>query len=371
MMENSHIISLAVSFIAAFISVLWLHPKMVEIAISKGITDNPDKRKLQRKPIPVLGGVAVFFGIVIGTGCSLTFCNSCEGMVTILMLLIIMLYVGTMDDIMGLSPALRFTIEIISVIIAIFAGTGYCLNDFHGLWGVNAIPQNVAVPLTIFAIVGIINAINLIDGVDGLSSGFAIMACTIFGIYFCITQDMLMAILAASCIGALIPFFIHNVFGTRSKMFIGDGGSLVMGMVLSIFVLRAIDSRYPSPEIESAGRHLGLIPFALSVMAIPVFDTLRVMGTRMLRGHSPFAPDKRHLHHAFIDLGFSHFQTTLSILLLNFIIVAGWYLLYMAGLSQSVQLVFVVVTAITFTIGIYFLIRSVRNLKNRRANSKK
>lgn len=97
--------------------------------------------------------------------------------------MMIMLYTGTMDDILDLSPALRFLIEIGTVLLLIFVG-GYTLNDFHGLWGLNQIPQGVAIPLTVFAAVGIINAINLIDGVDGLSSGYCILTSLLFGVMF-------------------------------------------------------------------------------------------------------------------------------------------------------------------------------------------
>ena len=160
------------------------------------------------------------------------------------------------------------------------------------------LPGWVAVPLTVVAAVGIINAINLIDGVNGLSSGYCITACTMFGTLFYLSGDMKMTILAVVSVGALIPFFLHNVFGKTSKMFIGDGGTLVMGVVITVFVIETLRSgsacgAYVGPEV-------GLIPFSLAVLCIPVFDTLRVMFSRILRGTSPFRPDKTHLHHMFM-----------------------------------------------------------------------
>lgn len=344
---------ITIAFITAFFSVLWLHPKMVRIAQEKAITDNPNKRKLQRKPVPVLGGVAVFFGIAIGLGCGIPLYH-CDGMVIIFALLTLMLYTGTMDDIIGLTPKLRFLIEILAVLAAIFIG-GYSINDFHGLWGIERIPDWAAIPLTIISVVGIINAINLIDGVDGLSSGFCIMACIIFGIYFWLIGDVMMATLAAASIGALIPFFCHNVFGKTSKMFIGDGGTLVMGMTMSLFVLRILFSDNQSGFIVECGCNLGLIPFTLAVLAIPVFDTVRVMAARIINRTSPFKPDKKHLHHAFIELGFSHIATTITILTLNAAIVAGWFFIYKAGYSADIQLYFVIAAATVFTFGIYLL----------------
>lgn len=349
-----------VAFAVAFLSALWLHPKVVKVAKLKNITDNPDKRKLQREPVPVLGGTVVFFGIALGVG-ALSPYYELPGLMLMFTLMLLMLYTGTMDDILGLTPGLRFVIEILATLAVIYVG-GYSIDNFHGLWGVGAITPWLGVPLTVVAAVGIINAINLIDGVNGLSSGYCIMSCAIFGGFFYLTDDMMMTILAAACIGALIPFFIHNVFGNRLRMFIGDGGTLMMGMVLSLFVLRVLDVDNDgvaelSLNASVSGREFGLIPFTLAVLSIPVFDTLRVMTMRIVRGTSPFSPDKTHLHHAFIDMGFSHFATTLSILGLNLAIVICMLLLYMFGAGVCMQFLLVLVLALCFTVGVYAVSR--------------
>lgn len=177
------------AFLVAILSVHWIHPRLVRIALDKNIVDNPNARKLQRRPTPVLGGIAVFFGSVIGLGCASITCD-CSELFIVVVAMMIMLYTGTMDDILDLSPALRFLIEIGTVLLLIFVG-GYTLNDFHGLWGLNQIPQGVAIPLTVFAAVGIINAINLIDGVDGLSSGYCILTSLLFGMMFWYVGDLL------------------------------------------------------------------------------------------------------------------------------------------------------------------------------------
>lgn len=335
-------------FIALFL-VGWIHPKLVKIALLKNIVDNPDARKLQRTPVPVLGGVAVFFGVVIAIGC-MSNAVDCSRLPVVIMAMMAMLYTGTMDDILNLSPALRFLIEIITVSLLIFVG-GYCINDFHGLWGVGQFSAWYAVPLTVFAAVGIINAINLMDGVNGLSSGYCIMACIIFGTLFFLAGDGAMTILAVVSVGALIPFFLHNVFGKTSKMFIGDGGTLVMGTVMSVFVISML--RTGSSVTAYVGPGVGMVPFTLAVLSVPVFDTLRVMSTRMLKGSSPFRPDKTHLHHMFIDLGCSHVATTLAILGLNMSVVLCWWALEVSGFSIAVQLYAVVAMGLLVTSGLY------------------
>ena len=337
------------SFLVAILSVHWIHPRLVRIALDKNIVDNPNARKLQCRLTPILGGIAVFFGSVIGLGCASITCD-CSELFIVVVAMMIMLYTGTMDDILDLSPALRFLIEIGTVLLLIFVG-GYTLNDFHGLWGLNQIPQGVAIPLTVFAAVGIINAINLIDGVDGLSSGYCILTSLLFGVMFWYVGDRTMGMLAVVAAGSLIPFFFHNVFGKSSKMFIGDGGTLVMGIVMSVFVIRILRHGSMSEVYDAA--NIGLIPFTLAVLSVPVFDTLRVMTTRILKRKSPFHPDKTHLHHMFIRLGCSHAATTLAILILNFFVVLCWWISYMVGCSIDVQLYIVLVLSILITSGLY------------------
>lgn len=344
-----------VPLVVALLAVGWVHPRLVRIAAMKMIVDNPDARKLQKEPIPILGGVAVMFGAVLGISCTAVFPETVfnDTIVLIIAVMMVMLYTGTMDDILELTPRLRFLIEIMSVCALIFVG-GFRLDDLHGLWGVSVLPDWVAVPLTVFACVGIINAMNLIDGVDGLSSGFCITACAIFSAVFFKAGDMMMFILSMALIGAMIPFFMHNVFGERSKMFIGDGGTLVMGAVMSIFVVRVLGVGSPVAQFwDQSHAGMSAVAFTLAVLCVPVFDTLRVLVTRMLQGRSPFHPDKTHLHHMFIDLGFSHVGTTFSIILLNLTVVAVWWASVSMGCSLDVQLYVVILFGSLFTIFLY------------------
>ena len=341
--------TIIIPFFTALLLVGWIHPRLVKIALLKNIVDNPDARKLQRTPVPVLGGVAVFFGVVIAIGCMSSVVD-CSGLPVVIMAMMAMLYTGTMDDILSLSPGLRFVIEIVVVLLLIFVG-GYCIDDFHGLWNIGRFSYWCAVPLTVVAAVGIINAINLVDGVNGLSSGYCIMACLIFGTLFFLAGEAPMTILAAVSVGALIPFFLHNVFGKTSKMFIGDGGTLVMGVVMSVFVFAILQNG--SRVAAYVNPNVGLVPFTLAVLSVPVFDTLRVMSTRILKGTSPFRPDKTHLHHMFIDLGCSHVATTLAILGVNMFVVLCWWALEASGFSIAVQLYAVIAVSLLVTSGLY------------------
>lgn len=338
-----------IPFVVSMFASIWIFPKVLRIALMKNIVDNPDARKLQRVPVPVLGGVAVVFGVLVSLMLSCTYCD-CSSLFAILLAMLVMLYVGTIDDIMELSPGIRFVIEILLVLMLIFI-CGYSINDFHGLWGVHTIPTLISVPLTLLSVVGIINAINLIDGVDGYSSGYCIMVCAIFGTVFYLSGDRDMVVLAAVCAASLLPFFFHNVFGRKSKMFIGDGGTLVMGIVMSIFVLNILKHDTSCNVYCSWG--IGLVPFTLAVLSIPVFDTVRVMSTRIMRRTSPFHPDKTHLHHLFISMGFSHIGTTVCILMLNLLVVASWFIVYKLGAGVDLQFYIVILMSFLVTFGFY------------------
>lgn len=371
-MELSILLGVLVAFITALSVVALAHPQVVKFAKKRNIVDNPDARKLQRNPVPVMGGIAVFFGIVSGLCISGIFLNFNE-LLPVIIAMSVMLCVGVIDDVSELSPLLRFVIEI-AVVVMLILTTKISLNSLHGLWGFYDLPPFVSVPLTIFAVVGMINAINLIDGVDGLSSGFCILASLIFGILFFIAGNPTMLLLSAITIGALIPFFFHNVFGNKSKMFIGDGGSLMMGVIMSTYVVSIIAAR--GEVLAAMPKNMSLVAFTMAVMAVPVFDTLRVMLMRILRGTSPFHPDKTHLHHLFIDLGFSHIATTLSVLSLNMLVVLAWWIAYMMGASLDIQFYVMFASGILVTAGFYkvmrvqmakkgILARAMQNLANR------
>ena len=346
--------------IVAFIATIWFQPHILKVAKTKNIVDNPNARKLQRVPIPVMGGIVVVFGILVGI-MTFSLFDNINSMLSLIAAVVVMLLVGLVDDINGLSPRIRFMIEILVVLYLVYV-TGNKIDSFHGLWGLYNLSDLVSVPLTVIACVGIINAINLIDGVDGYSSGYCIMASFYFGYAFYVLGNIKMVTLAAIIIASLIPFFLCNVFGKSSKMFIGDAGTLSMGILMSTFVRNMLTVTTDASPISG---NLGLIPLSLAIMCVPVFDTLRVMSCRILKGKSPFSPDKTHLHHAFLDLGFSHAGTTVSILIINSFVVVIWYLSYKFGLSIDLQLYLVVALGVLSTFCLYPFIYYNSNKKSR------
>lgn len=344
-------------FVVALVASLAVFPWALKFARRHGIVDNPNARKLQRVPVPVFGGVVVYSGIIIG-GIVLSLFMWNWVMLVGLVGMTIMMMIGMWDDIKDISATLRLLIEIV-LVSAFIALTGVYIDDFHGLFGINALEPWFAIPFSIFAGVGLINAVNLIDGVDGYSSGYGMMACSCFGICYWTVWSPTMVCMNLVVIGSLLPFFMHNVFGQKSRMFIGDGGTLMLGMWMTVCAFYALSSTQQCDKLADQG--LSLTAFALSVLCIPVFDTVRVMTMRILRGKSPFSPDKTHLHHLFIDMGFSHLGAALFIIFINFMVVLIWLGLWKLGTSVDVQTIAVVIMGFFVTFGFYKFMKNQQN----------
>ena len=364
MIYNAVVILLAAAI--ALATVNWAYFRILKIAKMKGLVDNPEARKLQKEPVPFTGGLAVFIGVLTGTLLGIALMSLpalahhelLEGTVTrmtpVVCAMAIMIYVGSMDDILGMTPVSRLVVEVITVLGLIF-GSGMCIDSFHGLWGVYNFNWWVAVPLTVFACVGIINSVNMIDGVNGLSSGLCMTCFVFYGINFSRIGDTANAVLACATAGALLPFLLHNVFGKRSKMFIGDAGTMMMGVLMCWFTICMLSGRdliEANPDFQG----VGFVALALAILSVPVFDTLRVMGMRVLRRRSPFSPDKTHLHHILIEVGISHMMTTVTEIVLDMMVVVVWAVSVKLESTFELQLYLVVASAMVLVWGTYLFL---------------
>lgn len=354
------ITTVVIGALVAFVAVNWVYFKILTIAFRKKLVDNPDARKLQKRPVPVVGGLAVFFGVLFGLMAA-AMCHNLfmpdvpnVSLFPMLCAMGVMLYVGAMDDLIGLTPVSRIVIETVSILAIIF-GSGMCVDTFRGMWGIEAFSWWIAVPLTVFAGVGVINAINMIDGVNGLSSGLCIVCSLLFGVAFIRLHDVPNAVLAFTMASAMIPFYIHNVFGLKSRMFIGDAGTMVMGMLMTWFLICLLSSENDEAYYEADDR-ANLIAMSLAILSVPVFDTLRVMTMRMLKGRSPFKPDKTHLHHVFVNVGVSHFITGFVEIALGLIITGIWGVSVLCGSGLELQLYIVIAASAIGVWGTYMIL---------------
>ena len=290
-------------------------PKILVISMRKRLFDVPDERKVHKRPVPRLGGVT-FFPVILFVICILTMYRVLVDqlpnenftpeitteMLSLIAGLTLLYIIGIGDDLVGIRYRNKFKIQILAS--ALFPIAGLYINNFYGLLGIHELTPYIGVPLTMLLVIFITNAINLIDGIDGLSSSICIVALSTFCILFAQDHLWLYAQTAIICVGVLIPFFIYNVFGNADrgrKIFMGDTGSLTLGYILSFLVIKHCmytgDNAY---QTEGAP-----IIIAFSILLVPCLDVIRVVLGRLRRHKNPFLPDKTHIHHKFMDMGFS------------------------------------------------------------------
>lgn len=338
-------------FIISMLAANLVFRPILNISKQKGIVDNPDARKLQKEPIPILGGAAVFFGIMMGITFFKTWYNYVN-IFPVISAMVMMLYIGIIDDIVDIKPKIRFALEILISLLLIF-GTHRCITNFQGLWGIENVSIGLGIVLSVITFVGLVNAYNMIDGIDGLSSSLGIQICIFFSIIFFIAHDYAFSALSVVTMAALVPFFLHNVFGWSSKMFIGDGGTMVIGTMFAAMVFETLSSKFGGlltsvtdvTVKEGFARNLSLIAFCLAVFSLPIADTLRVMTERIAHKKSPFSADNIHLHHLFVRNGYSYIGTTIRENILNLSVIAIFAALWLCGASLEWQLYGTVLSA--------------------------
>ena len=324
-MENLYIIIAA--FITAVILGRIIIPNILVISMRKRLFDEPDARKIHKRPIPRLGGVT-FFPVIVFTLCTFTAIhlfkghfvyniitlNTAREMLFLISGLTLLYIVGIADDLIGVRYRKKFVVQIISA--AMFPIAGLYINSFYGLFGINEIDPIIGIPFTMLLVVFITNAINLIDGIDGLASGLSMVALVVFGVIFVHFQSWLYALLAFVSVGVIIPFFSYNVFGNADrgrKIFMGDTGSLTLGYILSFFVIRFC-MHEPNSMMQVQGSP---VLIAFSVLMVPCLDVVRVV-LRRARNRKPlFLPDKTHIHHKFLAMGFSPRRALITIQIMS------------------------------------------------------
>ncbi|MFI3304100.1 MAG: MraY family glycosyltransferase [Rikenellaceae bacterium] len=306
---------------------MYFLPRLLYISLKIKIFDRVDNRKIHSTSASRLGGasflpaiaVTSFLTCIISDYFNLTDSFQLTNDSLLIICLAVIIYcVGIYDDIVGMRYPEKFFFQFLVATIAVLLG-GYITN-FNGLFGVERVSTFVGIPFTIFLIVFITNAINLIDGIDGLSSMLSIMAFALYGVMFYLERDYVDSMLCFASLGALAPFWHHNVFGVRrgisSKIFMGDGGALVIGFILSIMAIKLWNSSALVGEQYNYISDYSWIA-AFTMLIIPCFDVLRVMLHR-IKEHQPlFLPDKHHFHHKIMALGFTPRASLVILLIIN------------------------------------------------------
>jgi UDP-N-acetylmuramyl pentapeptide phosphotransferase/UDP-N-acetylglucosamine-1-phosphate transferase len=341
------------SFIITFLAV----PAIIKIARAKKLYDIPDERKLHTRPIASLGGIGIFVGFFIASLLSISFQSAPEFQYFFAAATAIF-FLGLKDDILILTATKKFIGQMIAAAILIHLG-GIRIESMHGLFGYDQLPELISLALSYVSIIVIINAFNLIDGIDGLAGSLGFLTLSIFGVYFYMVDMSAYALFAFSMAGSLAAFLIFNYH--PAKIFMGDSGSLLLGLVNAILVIKFIgvaDSSSVAYPLESA------VAIGVAILMLPLADTLRVFSIRILKGRSPFVPDRNHIHHLLLDRGLSHKYITICCVLLNTMFIAIAY--FGRHLGPTYIILTISLVSCGFLSVLFYLVKPVRKVAIRR-----
>jgi UDP-N-acetylmuramyl pentapeptide phosphotransferase/UDP-N-acetylglucosamine-1-phosphate transferase len=258
----------------------------------------------------------------------------------------VIFFLGIKDDILILSPTKKFIGQLVAAGIIIKFG-GLQIDNLYGFFGITGISHIASLILTTFTIIVITNSFNLIDGVDGLAGSLGLLTSLVFGGYFYFSGEIMYAVMALSLAGTLVAFLIYNF--SPAKIFMGDTGSLLIGLLNSIFVIKFL---------SVAGNPAAPLPLfsapaiAFAILIVPLFDTLRVFSLRILNRRSPFSPDRNHIHHFLLDLGLSQKMITIICVSANIIFIGLAYVLQAQGTTFVIASL--ATAALLFITAIYY-----------------
>lgn len=358
--------NILLAFLTALIVAALSTPALIKVAYLKRLVDEPgEERKLHFRRIPTIGGIIIFAGTLFAYLMWYPF----EDMVNandlgralkdfqyIGATMILLFFIGIKDDIIGTAPVKKLVGHLIVAFILVIMGD-IRITSMYGIFGINELPEWGSIFLSILTYTAIVNAINLIDGVDGLAGGVGVIASVAMGTWFYLAGATEHAVLALALAGSLLGFLIYNF--SPAKIFMGDSGSLTIGLILSILAIKLIE--FPVDELPNELVGVSRPVFAMAALVYPLTDTLRIFIYRVSHGLSPFAADKNHIHHRLLELGFGHRKTVLLIYATSIFIIM---------LSTSLQLeasAVMVVTAVVALVvsqlpGIALLIKKKREL---------
>lgn len=305
------VLSFVTSFILSYVAI----PAIISISRKKHLFDEPNHRTSHVVGIPTLGGLAIFAGMLVSIILWTPF-KFFADLQYILGAVVLLFLIGAKDDIDPVSPIIKFVTQICAAGILVFMAN-IRITTLYSIFGVGELPFWISILLSIFVIVALINAFNLIDGVNGLAGTISVLSSLAFGYWFFIIGKTELAIVAVALAGSVIAFLRYNY--SPAKIFMGDAGSLLLGIVASILAIQFIEI---NKLMTDSPLYIPSAPaMAIAILIIPIFDTARVMVIRLLKGNSPFKADKLHVHHLMVELGLSHMQTTLILMLVNLLFI--------------------------------------------------
>lgn len=345
-------------------------PKVLEIAFRRKLFDSNDERKIHKGVVPRLGGISFMpgltfaFALVVGFNLRFHFDTIVPALVDavipiffLICALMLIYLVGLADDLVGVRYRAKFVMQIAAGVLVI--SSGLSISNLHGFLWIEQIPNWVGWIITVFCIIYVVNAVNLIDGIDGLASGLSAVALIWYSYVFFVTEEYAFMLLSGATLGTLIPFFYFNVFGkagNHTKIFMGDTGSLTIGMMLVFLTIEVFNIPESAVSVRS-----NLFIMAVSPLLLPCFDVARVFFHRVRRGHNPFLPDRCHIHHKLLAIGFVQWQALVLIVLTDML-----FVLLNVAISSVLQPTLILLVDIGVWLGLNVILTKLIRRKERR-----
>lgn len=304
-------------FAGIFLLTLFLLPRIRENSLRFNLYDSPDHRSSHSNIVPTLGGISFYISLLFALFYSQIFEEN-GNIVTLIISISIMFFIGVKDDLQNLSARKKFLGQIIAVAI-LMVESDFRMQSFHGFLGVYELNNVVSIGFSMFLIIGLINSYNLIDGIDGMASIVGIIISSSFGFLFYKLELYYYLAICITMIATLFAFLRFN-FSPKKKIFMGDTGALVVGLVLGMLTLKLLSlgiSTFSVLEINRKEMPL----LILCILIIPAFDIARVMFIRLNRKNPIFSPDRNHIHHILIDSGLSHKKASIFVGCINITII--------------------------------------------------
>lgn len=339
---QTHILSALAATGAALLYAVLVFPGLLKLSLRWGLTDTPGGRKSHTAPVPVTGGIGILLTLLLTAATIPGLRAFVATYPAVAAGVLIIAATGIVDDRINMDARKRLMIELCCSLLV--AGSGIRICSLHGFMGINVLPVALQYLLTIVVISGVTNAFNLLDGIDGLAGSIALINCLMLGVVSFLLHQYEWGLLMLSLSASLLVFLRYN--WQPARMFMGDGGSLLLGFVMSIAAIRLLQT---GTSEGPAAPYTFLLPTLFSAcFMIPVADTLRVVLQRVQAGRSPFSADRTHLHHKLIVHFLRHKDASRKIIALHLLLIFSAILLCrVCSVSAAVLLQVLVVTCYT------------------------
>ena len=319
--------------------VLILTPAVIKLAISTGAVDKPDARKVHKVPIPRIGGLGIYISFMIAVFVAVVSSNldgeSLREIIGLLLSASFIVALGLVDDYKNLPAKVKLLGQILAAVIFVI-GFDVKIDVITNPFGDYIYLDWIAVPATIFWLVGLTNTVNLIDGLDGLAAGVSAIASITILLVALKQNFFLVSILTAALAGGAIGFLFYN--SHPAKIFMGDSGSMFLGFMLAgISVIGAF---------KSTATIALIVP--ILALGLPILDTTFAIVRRYRGGRPIFQPDKGHLHHRLLSLGFTHRQAVLLMYVISAMLGLSAVALTEVSSQFALMILIIVVIAIVY-----------------------